>query len=107
MKNGNSRTAGKFTKNVENFICEHCGAKIRGNGYTNHCPHCLYSKHVDINPGDRLNPCGGMMKPVEMDIEKGEYIIVHKCEKCGQLKRNKASADDDFENILKLTPTIL
>ena len=26
---------------------------MKGNGYTNHCPKCLWSKHVDINPGDR------------------------------------------------------
>lgn len=42
-----------FTKTVEDFICAHCGTHVRGNGYTNHCPECLWSKHVDNNPGDR------------------------------------------------------
>ena len=42
-----------FTRKVEDFTCEHCGREVHGNGYTNHCPHCLHSKHVDVNPGDR------------------------------------------------------
>ena len=53
-----------FTKTVEDFNCAHCGAVVHGNGYTNHCPHCLYSRHVDNNPGDRLATCGGMMRPI-------------------------------------------
>jgi len=49
MSNNNLR---KFTKIDEEFICENCGHKVNKLGYTcrNHCPICLYSKHVDINP---------------------------------------------------------
>ena len=54
----------KFQRNIENFRCEHCEAFVIGDGYTNHCPQCLWSKHVDINPGDREELCNGMMKPV-------------------------------------------
>ena len=57
----------KFQKRVEDFCCENCGTEVTGNGYTNHCPKCLYSKHVDINPGDRLNSCGSMMKPTNIE----------------------------------------
>lgn len=84
----------KFQKKVEDFGCEHCGTNVVGNGYTNHCPKCLYSKHVDINPGDRLNSCGGMMKPVNIESKSGEFVIIHKCERCGQEKRNKTSPLD-------------
>ena len=97
----------KFTRTKEDFTCEHCGAQVKGDGYTNHCPRCLWSKHVDVNPGDRLNPCGGLMKPIAVEIERGQYIIVHQCQTCGAKKRNKASPHDDFEDILKLTPTAL
>ena len=47
--------AGNFTEIDEEFICENCGRKVEPLGYScrNHCPYCLYSKHVDINPGDR------------------------------------------------------
>ncbi|GIW69886.1 MAG: hypothetical protein KatS3mg101_0633 [Patescibacteria group bacterium] len=53
-----------FQKKKENFICKNCGYFVIGNGYTNHCPRCLYSEHVDINPGDRANTCEGLMEPV-------------------------------------------
>lgn len=47
--------AGNFTEIDEEFICEHCGQHVPKLGYScrNHCPYCLYSKHVDVNPGDR------------------------------------------------------
>jgi rubrerythrin len=112
MNNGMSRGAGsgsagkKFTRTIEDFTCEHCGLKVNGDGYTNHCPECLYSKHVDINPGDRLNSCGGLMKPISVEIKSGDYILLHKCEKCGFEKKNKTSPKDNFENILKLVPSM-
>ena len=45
----------RFTKNDNGFICAHCGKEVEPLGYTsrNHCPFCLWSLHVDINPGDR------------------------------------------------------
>lgn len=92
----------KFIKNKEDFVCEHCGAEIVGNGFTNHCSKCLYSKHVDIYPGDRAAACGGLMEPVEFLKEKEGYVIVHKCVKCGHKKRNKMSEGDDFDIALTI-----
>lgn len=92
----------QFQRKVENFACTHCGAEITGNGYTNHCSHCLWSKHVDVNPGDRAATCGGMMRPTNVENEKGEYIITHTCELCGHTKRNKVSAEDDFDTVVQL-----
>ncbi|MBU3901416.1 RNHCP domain-containing protein, partial [Patescibacteria group bacterium] len=43
----------KFQRKIEDFVCGHCGPKIKGTGYTDHCPKCLWSQHVDVNPGDR------------------------------------------------------
>ncbi len=93
----------QFTRTREDFICEHCGAKVRGNGYTNHCPHCLYSKHVDINPGDRSADCGGLMEPVGLELKDGKYILVHRCVKCGFVRRNKVVDADDFNAVLELS----
>jgi hypothetical protein len=95
----------KFTKNIEDFVCEHCGTEVKGNGYTNHCPACLWSKHVDVNPGDRAAQCGGMMRPIRVELEKQEYIITHECVKCGHSKRNKMSLDDDFDVITQIAQT--
>jgi len=92
----------KFQRKIEDFTCENCGKEIHGNGYTNHCPFCLYSKHVDINPGDRASICGGLMKPVAIENRKGEYIITHRCTRCGQEKHNKSVPEDNFDLIIKI-----
>lgn len=86
-----------FQRKIENFVCEHCGTEVEGNGYTNHCPCCLWSKHVDKNPGDRENECQGLMRPVSAFFQNGVWRIVHKCEKCGGQKTNKICDEDDLE----------
>ena len=73
-------TARSFQRRIENFVCEHCGEKVIGDGYTNHCPKCLWSKHVDVNPGDRMAHCGGMMKPEALEGASpiiGSFISVN------------------------------
>lgn len=92
-----------FIKTMEDFVCENCGAKVVGTGYTNHCPECLYSKHVDGVPGDRLNVCKGLMAPVGVELKRGEYILTHKCLSCGAVKHNKTSVEDDINQIIKLS----
>jgi len=93
----------KFTKTVENFECAHCGAMVFGNGYTNHCPHCLWSKHVDNNPGDRASDCGGMMIPISVETAGNGFIITHKCEKCGKTIRQRSSENDDIDTIIEIS----
>lgn len=92
----------KFQKTIEDFVCGKCGKKVKGNGFTNHCPECLFSKHVDINPGDREEKCAGMMMPESIDIEKGKYVINYKCLKCGMKKRKFADKKDNFDAILAI-----
>jgi hypothetical protein len=96
----------KFLRKIEDFTCEHCGFKVKGNGYTNHCPNCLYSKHVDINPGDRQEQCGGIMEPVGLKLEKGNYIITHKCLKCGTEKNNQAAENDSTDAFVNLSQSL-
>ena len=95
-----------FKKLDSGFICENCKKEVSPLGYTsrNHCPYCLHSLHVDITPGDRANPCKGILKPIgiEQNSKKG-YIIVFKCSKCGKITRNKSAEDDDFNEILKVS----
>jgi rubrerythrin len=93
----------RFQKRVEDFICQHCGAFIKGKGYTDHCPKCLWSRHVDINPGDRKSTCGGMMEPIEVELKGGNYIIYYQCTKCAHKHRVKSNPKDNFEKIIKLT----
>ena len=93
----------KFYRNKENFICEVCSEHIQGNGYTNHCSICFYSKHVDINPGDRRARCGGLMKPMsyKKNSKKG-LVLIHQCLKCGEYKNNKLAITDSIENLLNV-----
>lgn len=89
-----------FKKTKEDFVCEHCKAKVVGDGYTNHCPVCLWSKHVDNNPGDRASLCQGEMEPFFVTVDGGGYHIHHRCQKCGLEKKNKLAANDNFDALL-------
>ena len=93
----------KFQRKIEDFVCENCGISVKGNGYTNHCPNCLWSKHVDTNPGDRNSLCGGLMKPIKVEKKSEKYNMVHECVKCGKVIKNKTSPEDNFEKILSVT----
>jgi len=93
----------RFQRTKEDFVCENCGNNVTGNGYTNHCPACLYSKHVDINPGDRMAECGGLMLPIDFEIKSGKYIIIHKCDTCGHQKKNRTSKEDNIKILLEIS----
>ena len=100
----------RFTKKDEGFVCLNCGKEVLPLGYTsrNHCPFCLCSLHIDINPGDRANGCLGILRPVQTlpDPKKG-FVIIHRCDKCGATVRNKAALEgnqpDDNDLLIKLT----
>lgn len=92
-----------FIRKKEDFTCEVCGTKVKGTGYTNHCPNCLWSKHVDKDvPGDRYDTCQGIMEPVGVEINHGEYSITHCCQNCGKISKNKTEENDNFEEILEI-----
>jgi DNA-directed RNA polymerase subunit RPC12/RpoP len=90
------------------FICDVCGKEVLPLNVSarDHCPYCLCSKHVDINPGDRLNPCKGVLRPVGIDKYKETFKIVYKCDKCGELHRNIMAIDDDFDMILEVAKNV-
>jgi DNA-directed RNA polymerase subunit RPC12/RpoP len=90
------------------FICDVCGKEVLPLNVSarDHCPYCLCSKHVDINPGDRLNPCKGVLRPVGIDKYKETFKIVYKCDKCGQMHRNIMAIDDDFDMILEVAKNV-
>lgn len=89
----------------ENFTCEHCGKNVEKLNYTarDHCPYCLYSKHVDIMPGDRKNQCHGLLEPIDIEKFKDTFKIIYKCQKCQQLHKNIMAKDDDMNLIIELS----
>ncbi|TQS74972.1 RNHCP domain-containing protein [Ornithinibacillus gellani] len=86
-----------MSRRLENtaFQCEHCDQHVlplTNGSYRNHCPFCLYSKHLDNQPGDRSNNCKGLMEPIGLDYSnKKGYQIIHQCQTCGEIKKNKAA----------------
>lgn len=103
----------------KSFKCENCGFLVKtldtiGTRNRNHCPKCLYSKHVDEKvPGDRKSNCLGKMKPTDIAFKKekkdkygnkkqGEIMIVHKCERCKHISKNRIAGDDNNRKIMEI-----
>jgi len=90
------------------FICGHCGRRVpplpSGGRHRNHCPSCLYSRHVDAHTtGDRASACSALMEPIgTFQRRNGEYVVVHRCLGCGFERFNRIAADDDLPLALSL-----
>ena len=95
----------RFNMIDEEFTCINCGKKVNKLGYTarDHCNYCLYSLHVDINPGDRKNNCLGLLTPIDIEKFKNTYKIIYKCDKCGQIHKNIMAEDDDMDKIIEIS----
>ncbi len=99
----------KYIARNDGFVCENCHKHVEpikyGGSYRNHCPYCLFSKHVDTDvPGDRKNVCKGLMRPVGVFTRKtGEYVLIHKCMVCGFERYNRIAGDDDFDKVTVLS----
>ena len=42
------------------------------------------------------------MKPIKIEVKNDNYLIIHQCLKCLKIKKNQASKDDNFEEIIKI-----
>ena len=108
-----------FSNKRKGFPCSHCHQFVSvdsfiGTQFRNHCPFCLWSRHVDFRKsGNRQSQCQGEMKPIGLTfkhegydnygkLKQGELMIVHQCLACGSFSINRIAADDDPEVILKL-----
>ncbi len=93
----------RFQRTIENFTCAVCGAEVEGDGFTNHCPACLWSKHVDVNPGDRAERCTGLMEPVHVEILSSARFLTHRCLNCKIERRIRLRDDDSIDAIVELS----
>jgi hypothetical protein len=127
-RGGRPDRAAVYDRHFGDFECRHCHAPVSadrarsGVHHRNHCPYCLWSRHVDLHAsGDRLHACKGPMAPVGLTLKQvhkqyaagqaGELMLVHQCTTCGELSINRVAADDlpallweVFEASLRLTP---
>lgn len=94
-----------FIKNNVSFICVRCGYNVHEHPTSSrdHCTECLYGLHVDINPGDRLNQCKGLLKPIGLRLSSKKQQVVYKCLKCGQKVFCLLAPDDNTEVVTKLS----
>lgn len=81
------------------FTCIRCklqvGSQSWGTQHRNHCPACLWSRHLDEEPGDRRCPCRSAMEPIGIEVRKdGEWAIIHRCTGCSTLRTNRVAGDD-------------
>ncbi len=100
------------------FSCVNCHHPVSASALIsrvqnrNHCPYCLWSRHLDLyQPGDRLSACKAGMHPIGLAFKRernrysssqGELMIVHQCSECGKFSLNRSAADDNPDLILAL-----
>lgn len=93
---------------ARSFRCGHCGVAVSldapGTTHRNHCPNCLWSRHLDKNaPGDRATKCASGMEPIAVTVRgEGRWVLVHRCLDCGRLRLNKTAGDDNMLTLMRL-----
>jgi hypothetical protein len=131
--NSKARRSGRVLQHelhFGDFDCCHCrlgvsaAALLSGVHNRNHCPFCLWSKHVDLRePGDRLSACKAPMRPAGLTFKRvrkkyapdgaagspprGELMLVHHCAGCGAISLNRLAADDSPLQIWEVFATSL
>jgi hypothetical protein len=85
----------------DSFRCRHCRLEVSttapGTRHRNHCPSCLWSRHVDDDvPGDRDADCAGAMEPIAVCVrENGEWALIHRCGGCSTVRVNRIAGEDN------------
>jgi hypothetical protein len=85
---------------------------ISGVQSRNHCPYCLWSRHMDLHvAGDRLAGCRAGMRPIGLTVKRGrekyglaragELMLVHLCGGCDKLSINRIAGDDHPRSLLE------
>ena len=92
---------------LSSFRCGHCGLDVSthapGTAHRNHCPNCLWSRHLDDTPGDRATDCRSLMEPIAICVRgQGEWVIIFRCSGCDALHANRTAADDNPLLLLRL-----
>jgi hypothetical protein len=99
---------GGHRRGSDTFRCRHCGLDVSthalGTAHRNHCPNCLWSRHLDDDsPGDRSADCGSSMEPIAITVRgDGEWVLVHRCTGCDELHLNRTAGDDNPLMLLRL-----
>ena len=107
----NVREKGKVSlserrKPSREFRCRNCkhviGIPESGTKQRNHCPLCLHSVHLDVTPGDRASDCKSLMEPIAIWVRSGEWVLLHHCRGCGEIRPNRVAPDDNETLLISL-----
>lgn len=90
-----------------------CAPIMAGVQNRNHCPACLWSRHLDwMAAGDRLSGCRAAMEPIGLTTKRtknkyargrdGELMLIHRCTGCEKIVINRIAADDSAAAILDI-----
>jgi predicted RNA-binding Zn-ribbon protein involved in translation (DUF1610 family) len=118
-KQKNFQAGSKDRSRGNRFRCANCGSlvianrELSGVNNRNHCPNCLWSKHVDeFKAGDRKASCCSRMQPIGLTVkqihkkytnqEKGELMLIHRCTGCGKISINRIASDDSTGALITL-----
>jgi hypothetical protein len=109
----------RSSSDEQGFTCRHCAlyvpcdSALSGVQNRNHCPYCLWSRHLDWRiAGDRLAGCRAAMQPIGLTIKRsrnkyagtrdGELMLIHRCTICAKVAINRIAADDSATAILQI-----
>jgi hypothetical protein len=90
-----------------------CMPDIAGVRNRNHCPGCLWSRHLDWRiAGDRQSGCRAKMQPIGLTTKRarnkyaserdGELMLIHRCTVCAKVVINRIAADDSAAALLEI-----
>ena len=103
----------------QGFTCRHCALYVpchpalAGVQNRNHCPYCLWSRHLDWRiAGDRMAGCRAALLPIGLTIKRsrtkyagardGELMLIHRCTICAKVAINRIAADDCAAAIMQI-----
>jgi hypothetical protein len=93
---GRARPAEQEFKCIQCNQYVSCAPSVAGVQNRNHCPACLWSRHLDVDPGDRASDCLSSMEPIAITVRgDGEWVLIHRCQGCGTLSSNRTAGDDN------------
>jgi hypothetical protein len=97
----------RHRRSPDTFRCRNCHLDVSlhapGTRHRNHCPSCLWSRHLDEAAGDRAAGCAGSMEPIAVAVRAdGEWSLVHRCASCAAVRLNRIAGDDNPHSLLQL-----
>lgn len=109
----------RIRPNEQEFKCVQChqyvscAPIVAGVQNRNHCPACLWSRHMDwLEAGDRLSGCRAPMQPIGLTTKRsknkyarerdGELMLIHRCTGCAKIVINRIGGDDSPAAILEI-----